>query len=403
MGRLGFSLVLTVIFLPSNGLGQAGASRPLTIRQIEELVSIGAPDLTVHAEIQSRGLAFIPDQARLALLREKGAGSETLTDIQALIGRGWSLVLEVQVQDAIRQTADRTIDDLKTQMRNWHLNWDALDRSDPQTVAEAANTQIRFHGIPAADGRQFEQKIAAAFGDWMLVMAGAGSYQLSLRPEVLHRLESAAVDGVVETLRQRVEALGLVEVAIRQDASGSDCCKVACRFPPVVRPDRVKEMLFTVGALRLRKVKDGPFPSTDEALRAYGGVLPLATRLAHQSNGPGQGWYLLEFGSVASTSDLRDAEPAPAGSGKWLVTCRLKGEGAKNFAQSGQAVFGSRIAIMIDGKMWGVHEVREPQTPERFEIHGFEQEEAAGDFALLLRSGELPAGIHALRESAGYE
>jgi len=83
--RLLVFLVLLVILLPLTGAGQQAASRPLTFQQIVDLVSLGAPDLTVHDEIGARGLAFVPDPALLASLRTKGAGPMTLADITALI------------------------------------------------------------------------------------------------------------------------------------------------------------------------------------------------------------------------------------------------------------------------------------------------------------------------------
>jgi preprotein translocase subunit SecD len=412
VARLWVFLVLLAILLPLTGAGQQAASRPLTFQQIEDLVSLGVPDLTVHDEIGARGLAFVPDLALLASLRTKGAGPMTLADITALIpkvsgrqitgGRHWTLVLEVQVQDAIKTAADRMIDDLKTQMRDWHMDWTSVDRNDPQTVAEAANIQIKVSGIATSGRHDFEQRVGAALGDWMVARAGEGLYRLSLRPEVFHRLRQSAVDGVVETLRRRVVALGLKEAEIRRDDSERSCCNLACLFPPVSDPARVKEMLFTVGVFRLLKVKEGPFPSREELLRTHDGILPLGTRLAQQVSGSGHGWYLLEREAVVTTRDLRDARPATAGNGTWLVTCWFNDKGANNLAHFAQASYGDRLAIVFDGTVLGVQKL-EPGIFERFEIRGFEQERAAADFALVLRSGELPASTRALRATVGYQ
>jgi preprotein translocase subunit SecD len=410
--RLLVFLVLLVILLPLTGAGQQAASRPLTFQQIEDLVSLGVPDLTVHDEIGARGLAFVPDPALLASLRAKGAGPMTLADMTALIpkatvrqipgGRHSTLVLQVQVQDAVRIAADRTIDDLKAQMKDRHMDWASMDRNDPQTAAEAANIQIRVNGI-ATDGRHdFEQRVGAAFGDWMLAPAGEGVYRLSLRPEAFYRMRQSAVDGVVETLRRRIEALGLKEVEIRRDDSERSCCNVACVFPPVTDPVRVKEMLFTVGVFRLFNVKEGPFPSREEFLRTHDGVLPLATRLAQQISGSGQGWYLLEREALVTTRDLRDARSATAGNGTWLVACWFNDKGASNLVRFAHASYGGRLAIVFDGAVRSVQKL-EPGIFDRFEIRGFEQERAAADFAIMLRSGELPAGTLAVRETVGNQ
>jgi preprotein translocase subunit SecD len=412
VARFLVGLALTLILLAQNGAGQQAASRALTLRQIEDLVSLGVPDSAVHTEIQKRGLAFTPTPALLASLRARGAGPMALADIEAAIPKApqrqvrgerfWSLVLEVQVQDATKQAADRTIDDLKTQMRTWHLDWASLDRNDPQTVAEAANVQINVHGIKAAGRQEFEHRIGAALGEWRLATASADSYRLNLRPEAFYRLRESAVDGVVETLRRRVEALGLKEAEIRRDNAENGCCNVACRYPPVIEPARLKQILFAVGELRLFKVKEGPFRSQDEALRAHGGVLLLGTMLKYQANGSGQGWYLLDRDSVATTRDLRDARPIRAGNDTWVLACWFKEKSAISLAHLEQASPGSSLAVVLDGRVWGIQKV-EPRITERFDIRGFEQEQTAVDLALLLRSGELPAGTIALRETSGYQ
>src|SRR5665213_271182 len=54
----------------------------LTLSQIEDLVSHGVPDSTMHMEILRHGLAFIPDPGTLESLGRKGAGPQTLAAIE---------------------------------------------------------------------------------------------------------------------------------------------------------------------------------------------------------------------------------------------------------------------------------------------------------------------------------
>lgn len=85
-------------------LVQRVASHALTLRQVEDLMSLGVPDSTVHAEIQKRGLAFTPDPALLASLRAKGAGPLTLADIKTLIPKA---SLPTAALDSGRSHTDR--------------------------------------------------------------------------------------------------------------------------------------------------------------------------------------------------------------------------------------------------------------------------------------------------------
>ncbi|MCX6624494.1 MAG: protein translocase subunit SecD, partial [Acidobacteria bacterium] len=61
---------------------------------------------------------------------------------------GSHLVLQIQVQDAFKAEADATIDRLKEEMRKAAVDYTAIDRNDPQTLAEADTIQINIKGVP---------------------------------------------------------------------------------------------------------------------------------------------------------------------------------------------------------------------------------------------------------------
>ena len=74
--------VIAFILLPLYGTGQGVIVQKLTLSQVEELVSHGVPDSTMHTEILRRGLAFTPDPGTVESLRAKGAGPQTLAAIE---------------------------------------------------------------------------------------------------------------------------------------------------------------------------------------------------------------------------------------------------------------------------------------------------------------------------------
>ena len=50
---------------------------------------------------------------------------------------GTRLVMEVQVQDAVKSEADTVIDRLKEELKKGNINYESIDRNDPQTVDTA--------------------------------------------------------------------------------------------------------------------------------------------------------------------------------------------------------------------------------------------------------------------------
>lgn len=82
LGLLLVALSLSLITAkPVAGQVQA----PLTLEQVRDLISIGAPDATVAHEIQTRGLAFTPDHQLLQQLEKQRAGAKTLAAVRDLV------------------------------------------------------------------------------------------------------------------------------------------------------------------------------------------------------------------------------------------------------------------------------------------------------------------------------
>lgn len=62
----------------------AARSRPLSLSQIEDLISNGTPDAVVEHEIKNRGLSFALDATALERLRKLGAGERTIKILETL-------------------------------------------------------------------------------------------------------------------------------------------------------------------------------------------------------------------------------------------------------------------------------------------------------------------------------
>ena len=75
-------LAVAIILSPQCALGQQSALPKLTFAQIEQFVSHGIPDSTLHTAILTRGLAFTPTTSMIETLRAKGAGPLVLSDLR---------------------------------------------------------------------------------------------------------------------------------------------------------------------------------------------------------------------------------------------------------------------------------------------------------------------------------
>src|SRR6516165_127872 len=73
---------------------------------------------------------------------------------------GSYLVLQVQVQDAMKSVAQRSIDSMKDEMRKRSIDFTSIERNDPQTIQQADSIQITAQGIPAQKSGDFRTLIA---------------------------------------------------------------------------------------------------------------------------------------------------------------------------------------------------------------------------------------------------
>src|ERR1700677_5049655 len=66
---------------------------------------------------------------------------------------GSHLVLEVQVQDAVKADALQTAERLKEDLKKENITWGSTDVNDVASVAEAGNIAIAVKGVPATQSR----------------------------------------------------------------------------------------------------------------------------------------------------------------------------------------------------------------------------------------------------------
>src|SRR6185312_16219654 len=81
---------------------------------------------------------------------------------------GSHLVLEVQVQDAVKADADTTMERLKEDLKKQNIQWAGMDRSDPQTVADADKVDISIKGIPSTQTSDFRNIISERYPTYVL-------------------------------------------------------------------------------------------------------------------------------------------------------------------------------------------------------------------------------------------
>src|SRR5689334_10858712 len=310
---------------------------------------------------------------------------------------GTHLILQVHVNDAINVDAQNAIEVLKQQLKSRKIDFAEITQTDPQNNPD----HIVIKGVQAGARSDLLSIVQERLPEYEITGAPENSWNMVMKPSMVSDLKNKAVSQAIETIRNRIDALGVSEPTIQEHGLGQ--YQILVQLPGVDDPGRVKDIMQSTAMLEIKQEVGGPYPSEQAALQDKGGVLPADAILlpGHAMPGApdeGQSWYLVSRVSAVSGKDLRDAQPSADQNGQPSVSFTLTGEGGQRFYNFTSAHTGDSLAVVLDNKVQEVANIREP-IRDRGEISGGSMsEQSSKDLSMILRSGALPAGIKYLEE-----
>jgi preprotein translocase subunit SecD len=311
---------------------------------------------------------------------------------------GTHLILQVKVNDAVNVDSDNAIARLKEDMRSRKIAYADILKPDPVNHPEI----VVVKGVPPEQSSDFKSIVTDRLPEYDASSGAENSWTVSMKPQNLADLKNQAVTQAIETIRNRIDALGVSEPVIQEHGLGQ--YQILVQLPGVDDPARVKSIIQSTAMLELKLSVGGPYPSEQAALQDKGGVMPpdavlLPGRNPRGASGDaGEAWYFISRAAAVTGRDLRDAQPSrSADTNQPRVNFVLTGEGGRKFYNFTSAHVGEGLAVVLDNKVMEVANIREP-IRDQGEIEGGFTEESAKDLALTLRSGALPAGIRYLEE-----
>ncbi len=314
---------------------------------------------------------------------------------------GSHLVLQVQVQDAVKSDADQMIQRLREDLAKQNITYASIDRNDPATIEGADDVVVSVKGIGLNDAGNFRDIVGREFPAWNVKPESSSDYALTLRQSDLLALKADTVERSLRTIEQRVNGLGLSEPIIQQHGRADAEYEILVQLPGVDDPARVKKIIGTAAVLEITDVKDGPFPTRQQALAQHGGILPLGTKLVQERSGAGRdraaAFYLVGRIPVVTGRDLRNARASRDEFGRWETSFTLTQDSASRFGRFTEANINNRLAVILDNQIVNVATIQS-RIDDSGRITGLSGEQESSDLALVLRAGSLPAGIVYLEE-----
>jgi preprotein translocase subunit SecD len=312
---------------------------------------------------------------------------------------GTHLILQVKVNDAVNADSDSALETIKQGMRDRKITYGGISKPDPVNSPD----QIVIQNVSPNATSDLRSLISDALPEYDAAAASDNNWTITMKPQALKELKDRAVQQAIETIRNRIDTLGVSEPIVQ--AHGLGAYQILVELPAVNDPARVRAIIQSTAMLQVRQSFGGPYGSEQEALQQHGGVLPPDTVLlpgrsiGSASSGNGQVWYLISRVSAISGRDLRSADVSRDNdTGQPTVTFNLTSEGGQKFYNFTSQHVNDSLAVVLDNKVQEVANIEEP-IRDNCQIRGNFTEDEAKDLALVLRSGALPAGINYLNES----
>ena len=348
------------------------------------------------------GIFFGNDPAASSkAIKEKGllAGLQQNIRLGLDLKGGTHLILQVVVNDAVRADTNNAIERLKEDLRAANVPYGEITHPDPQNAPE----RIVIKGVPPESIGEVRRVVSERLPEYDLTSGAENSWLLTLKPSVLADLKNRAVTQAIETIRNRIDQLGVTEPVIQEHGLGE--YQILVQLPGVDDPARVKDIMQSTAMLEIRQSMGGPYESEQAALQAHNGVLPPDTILMKGRGTPARStdptpeqYWLLSRSAAVTGRDLRNAQPSRDENGRPEVNFTLTGEGGRRFAAFTGSHVGDSLAVILDNKVMEVATIQEQIRDQGRISGGGMNEQAAQDLAMVLRSGALPAGIRYLEE-----
>ena len=311
---------------------------------------------------------------------------------------GVHLILQVMVEEAVSADTDNTVGRVEQDLKAANLTFSQVYKPDPSKPEI-----IRVEGVAPGKGSDVRSLLESKYSNEYDVTGGGAdnSLTLTMKPNVVTTLEDKTVQQSIETIRERVDTLGVSEPKI--EAYGLGKYQILVELPGIDDLDRVKNIIQSTARLEIHAVVGGPYKDDQEALTSVGGALPPDEMLVHGSgevaaNSDTDSVWVLQRVSVVAGQDFRSAVPnIDQNTGQREVSFTLTNEAGDKFHDYTSKNVGQRMAVVMGGRVKEVATIQSAISDSGRITGSFSPEEVE-ILSKMLRTGALPASLKYLED-----
>lgn len=308
---------------------------------------------------------------------------------------GIALLMQVDVDSVIKQRVESDLTGISQALRTERVRYASITRQAENGVL------IQFRAQDALN--EAYSLLSQRFSEFTWTK-GDLNIQGVLSPAALTQARQDTMDQAMNTLRNRVNLLGVSEAVVQQQGA----TRIAVDLPGIVDPAQAKNILGKTATLEFHMVDSEHDPRS-----AIGGIAPSDTKLYYFGPEP----HLLLNPIILRGSSIISAQSGMSENGRPSVNIRL-GSGGEIFTRVTAANVGKLMAVLYvevkpqikedengqkvinyvtDKKLISVATIQQA-LGNSFQITGLSSQDEARTLALLLRAGALPTPIAVIEE-----
>lgn len=206
----------------------------------------------------------------------------------------------------------------------------------------------------------------------------------------LNDLRRETVQQALSTIERRVNELGVAEPVV---ALYGETDRILVQLPGIEDVESAKQIIKSTAQLRLTLVEQGPFPSREAALAAYGNTLPPDIEVLPSGESI---YYVVQRTPVVSGQDLSSARQSRDEFNRPAVAFILKPDAGARFGAFTERHINRLLATVLDGRVMSVATI-ETRIDDHGQIRGISRDEMIQQ-VINLKSGALPADLEYVEE-----
>ncbi len=315
---------------------------------------------------------------------------------------GVHFLLQVDMKAAKEKAINNYVSSFRTTLREAELRRFSVSQNKGELTVKFRDIESRDAGLKALQ-KEYTDELVFDESDQ------GGDYFVTAKvsEDALRELQRLAIQQNIQTLRNRVNELGVAEPVIQQQGAE----RIVVQLPGVQDTAQAKEILGATATIEFRLVDE----QNDPFAAAETGRVPVGSVLYYERDNKNP--ILLKREVMLTGDSIIDAVSGFDETGRPAAIITLDGKGASRFADvTGENIKKLMAVVFIDNKVVTVEKDGEKvrktikteevinvariqeQLSKRFQIEGLDSTHEALKLSLLLRAGALAAPVEIVEE-----